>query len=72
MRTRAIRIHDVDIETWADGHSGDKMGLLRRFRRFIEHSDWDEVLLRNEKWIQGFSWVTVAACVLFVLWAATH
>ncbi len=67
MRTRAIRIHDVDIETWEDGHSGDKTGLLHRFRHFIENSEWDEALLRNGRWLQGVSWIVVLVGVLFIL-----
>jgi hypothetical protein len=28
-----------------------KPNFLRRFRYFIEHSDWDEVMLAQEEWI---------------------
>lgn len=28
-----------------------KPGYLRQFRYFVEHSDWDDVMLAQEEWI---------------------
>lgn len=41
--------------------------LLHKFRRFIEYSDWDERLLKYEKYINWFSYGLIAASALFFL-----
>ena len=41
--------------------------LLHKFRRFIECSDWDENLLKYEKYINWFSYGLIAASVLLFL-----
>jgi hypothetical protein len=40
---------------------------IREFRRFIEYSDWDEKLLKYEKYIDWLSCgIIVAAAVFFI------
>jgi len=41
--------------------------LLRKFRQFIERSDWDERLPKYEKYINWFSYGLIAASALFFL-----
>ncbi len=41
--------------------------LLHKFRRFIECSDWDERLLKYEKYINWFSYGLITASVLLFL-----
>lgn len=41
--------------------------LLHKFRRFIEYSDWDENLLKYEKYVNWFSYGLIAAAALFFL-----
>ena len=41
--------------------------FLSRFRRFIEHSDWDEVILAQEEWIDRFCiGVIIVASLYFI------
>ena len=42
-----------------------KGNLLKKFRYFIENSNWDEDLLKYEKWIDVCSVIVIAAAVLF-------
>jgi hypothetical protein len=41
--------------------------LLHKFRQFIECSDWDERLLKYEKYVNWFSCGIIAASALFFL-----
>ncbi len=41
--------------------------LLPKFRRFIECGDWDESLLKYEKYINWVSYGLIAASALFFL-----
>jgi hypothetical protein len=41
--------------------------LLHKFRRFIECSDWDERLLKYEKYINWFSYGLITALALLFL-----
>ncbi|HPY35628.1 MAG TPA: hypothetical protein PK527_07740 [Smithellaceae bacterium] len=41
--------------------------LLHKFRRFIECSDWDERLLKYEKYVNWFSYGIIAASALIFL-----
>jgi hypothetical protein len=41
--------------------------FLRRFRNFIKHSEWDEVILAQEEWIDKmFVGVILVASIYFV------
>lgn len=40
---------------------------LRRFRHFIEHSDWDEVMLAQDEWIDKLCiGVLIVASLYFI------
>ena len=41
--------------------------LLQKFRRFIECSDWDERLLKYEKYVNWLSYGIIAASALIFL-----
>ena len=38
---------------------------LRRFRRFIETSDWDKELLLKEKWVNRCCWLILCLSLLY-------
>jgi hypothetical protein len=40
---------------------------LKKFRRFIEGSNWDEDLLKYEKWIDAGCVTVIAISVVFFL-----
>jgi hypothetical protein len=40
---------------------------IREFRRFIECSDWDESLLKYEKYINRLSWGIIIASATFFI-----
>ena len=44
-----------------------KSSYLRRFRYFIEHSNWDEVILAHEGWIDKMCIVTTIAASLYLI-----
>lgn len=39
---------------------------LKRFRHFIETSDWDTALLRKEKWVNRCCWFLVGLSLLYM------
>jgi hypothetical protein len=41
--------------------------LLQKFCRFIEYSDWEESLLKYEKYFNWFSYGLIAASAIFFL-----
>jgi hypothetical protein len=45
--------------------SFSRSSYLRRFRYFIEHSNWDEVILAHEEWINGM-------CIVIIIAASAH
>ncbi|MBN1548444.1 MAG: hypothetical protein JW902_17470 [Syntrophaceae bacterium] len=38
---------------------------LKRFRRFIETTDWDQALLQKEKWLNRCCWLLVSLSLLY-------
>jgi hypothetical protein len=66
MGTRTLRINDIDAATM-DLRRFKSRSLLRRFRDYIENSDWDERLDDRLKWVNGVSLIGAAAAVLFVV-----
>ena len=40
---------------------------LRRFRHFVEHSDWDEVILVHEEWIDIMCVVIIIVASLYFI-----
>jgi hypothetical protein len=64
MGIKTLRLNDIDIATLELRRSGPRGGLLRKFRRLIEESDWDEDLLKFVKWADGLSLVVAIASAL--------
>ena len=59
--SRHMRGEDAGYKTFT------KLNYLRRFRYFIEHSDWDEVILSQEEWIDNLCiGVIIVASVYFI------
>jgi len=47
-------------------NTNTRLGFLKRFRRIIERSDWDETILAYEKWlIRGCISVIIVAALYF-------
>jgi hypothetical protein len=58
---RHIRGQDAGYKTFTKPNS------LPRFRYFIEHSDWDEVILAQEEWIDKLCiGVIIVASLYFI------
>jgi hypothetical protein len=59
--SRHIREQDAGYITFT------KPNYLRRFRHSIEHSDWDEVMLAQEEWIDNLCiGVIIVASIYFI------
>jgi hypothetical protein len=67
MRTRTLRARDAGLALFELSELRSKTGLLKRFRRLIENSDWDEEVLRHLKWVDGFTCALAAAAFLYVV-----
>jgi len=48
------------------------MSMIKRFRRFIVWTDWDERILVYEKWVDGFCWGSLVVIVVYLLPAIVH
>jgi hypothetical protein len=56
-----IRKRDAGYKTFARPYS------LRRFRHFIKHTEWDEVIHTQEEWIENmFIGVIIVASIYFI------
>ncbi len=44
-----------------------KAGMIRRFRRWIEESDWDDRILKMEKRIDVICWAALLAAAICIL-----
>ena len=58
--SRHIREQDTRYKT------STKPNSLRRFRYFIEHSDWDEEILAQEEWIDKMCIGVIIVASLFI------
>ena len=43
------------------------VGLIRRFQYFIERTNWDNEMLKCEKWVDLICWTVIAVSVLFFI-----
>ena len=59
--SKDIREHNTGYKTFA------RSSYLRRFRYFIEHSNWDEVILSREGWIDGMCIVMIVAASVYLI-----
>ena len=59
--SRHIREQDAGYKTFT------KPDFLRRFRYFVEQSDWEEVILAQEEWIDNLCiGVIIVASLYFI------
>lgn len=65
MGIKALRVNEVEIVRLGSRGFMSKPNPLKKFRRFIEHSNWDEDLLKYEKWIDAWCVAVIAVSVLF-------
>jgi hypothetical protein len=68
MRTTAITSsscieHPAPMDI---GAVSPRSGLVRRFIRAVEISDWDEDILRQEKWLNGICLGVIFFSVLYL------
>lgn len=68
MRTTAVTTpsyldHSRPLMT---GAISSRPGWVKRFSRAVETSDWDEDLLRQEKWLNGVCLAVIALAVLYL------
>ena len=59
--SKDIREHNTGYKTFT------RSSYLRRFRYFIEHSNWDEVILAHEEWIDKMCIVIIIAASLYLI-----
>jgi hypothetical protein len=67
MGTKTLRVSDTGLGLFELREFRSKTGLLKRFRRFIENSDWDEEILRRMKWVDACSCAFAAAVALYIV-----
>ena len=56
-----IRVQEAGCKTFT------KPNFLRRFLYFIEHSDWDEVILAQEEWVDKMCIVIIIVASLYLI-----
>jgi hypothetical protein len=66
MGTRVLRVNDLGMAVLELRRSRSK-DFLRRFRRFIENTDWDERLLEYVRWVNGASLAVAGAAAILAL-----
>ncbi len=68
MQSKIIFFENIfKVETMDKPKTFHPAKLLHKLRRFIEYSDWEESLLKYEKYINWFSYGLIAASALFFL-----
>jgi hypothetical protein len=65
MGIKTLRANEIVIAKLELRGVRSKGNLLKKFRYFIENSNWDEDLLKYEKWIDVCAFIVIAAAVLF-------
>ena len=59
--SKDVREPDIGYKTFT------RSSYLKRFRYFIEHSNWDEVILSQEGWIDGICIVVIIAASVYLI-----
>jgi hypothetical protein len=67
MGIRALRVDGIETARLGSRGVMSKPNPLKKFRCFIEHSNWDEDLLKYEKWIDASCMAVIAMSVVFFL-----
>jgi hypothetical protein len=65
MGIKALRVDDIETARLGSRGVMSKPNPLKKFRRFIEHSNWDEELLKYEKWVNASCMAVIAISVVF-------
>jgi hypothetical protein len=65
MGIRALRVNGIETARFGSRGVTSKPNPLKKFRRFIEHSNWDEELLKYEKWVNASCMAVIAISVVF-------
>jgi hypothetical protein len=67
MGIKALRVNDIETARFGSRGVTSKPNPLKKFRYFIEHSNWDEDLLKYEKWIDAGCMAVIAMSFVFFL-----
>jgi len=67
MGIKALRVDDIETVRLGSRDVMSKPNPLKKFRRFIEGSNWDEDLLKYEKWIDAGCVAVITMSVVFFL-----
>jgi len=67
MGIKALRVDDIETVRLGSRGVMSKPNPLKKFRRFIEHSNWDEDMLKYEKWIDVSCVAVIVASVVYFL-----
>jgi hypothetical protein len=67
MGIRALRVNGIETARFGSRGVMSKPNPLKKFRCFIEHSNWDEDLLKYEKWIDAGCMAVIAMSFVFFL-----
>lgn len=65
MGIKTLRVDEIETMRWGSRGIITKQNPFQKFRRFIEGSNWDEELLKYEKWINVSCMVVIAVSVVF-------
>ncbi len=67
MGIKALRVNDIETARLGSRGVMSKPNPLKKLRYFIEHSNWDEELLKYEKWIDVGCMAVIAMSFVFFL-----
>jgi hypothetical protein len=65
MGIKALRVNEIEMVRLRSRSFMSKPKPLKKFRRFIENSNWDGGLLKYEKWIDVSCVAVIVVSVLF-------
>jgi len=72
MESRVLRIENALDFSTSLAKERSKNNGVRSFKRFIEHSNWDERILSCEKWVDGFCWGFIVLSIICLLPTIVH
>jgi hypothetical protein len=69
MITEKLRVHEVAIPTQIgyrfSSISPRKIDVTRKIKYLVEETDWDQDILKGEKWIDLFCWSVLGIAALY-------
>jgi hypothetical protein len=60
MSTKPVHIAD-----WISGIIPGKIHLATKIEHLVEDSDWDQEILKSEKWVDSFCWSLLGLSALY-------